>query len=129
MFSNNKQNQKSYIYEIRLPEKLMYDIKDFIDKYKENFELCIQKTLAIGLSMRHENKEKQMREKTLEETEEDFNLEKEVNLHDYSLPMGTLLWLQTSAMLHYEDVDSHFHQFVIEGLKKVTPVDEYGVPL
>ena len=71
MFSNNKQNQKSYIYEVRLPERLVADIKNFAEKYKENFEVCVQRTLAIGLSTRQENKEKHKEalEKALDETE------------------------------------------------------------
>lgn len=72
MFSNNRQNQKSYIYEIRLPERLIADIKNFAEKYKENFEVCVQRTLAIGLSVREKNKEKYEEglKRALEETEE-----------------------------------------------------------
>lgn len=56
-------------------------------------------------------------------------MEKEVSLRNYSLPMEPILWLETSAMLNEEDLESHFHRVVIEGLKQVTPVDEHGVPL
>ena len=58
-----------------------------------------------------------------------IDLEQEVDLCDYTLPLKTISWLETSAMLHSEDVESHFHRVVIEGLKKVTPVDENGVLL
>ena len=72
MFSSNKQNQKSYIYEIRLPERLIADIKNFAEKYKENFEVCVQRTLSIGLRTRQENKEKHKEalEKALDKTED-----------------------------------------------------------
>ncbi len=72
MFLNDKQNQRSYLYEVRLPERLVTDIKNFAEKYKESFEVCVQKTLAIGLSTRQENKEKyrEALEKTLDITEE-----------------------------------------------------------
>ena len=74
MFSNNKQNHKSYIYEIRLPERLVADIKNFAEKYKENFEVCVQRTLAIGLRARQENKEKYKEAlgKALDETEKEL---------------------------------------------------------
>lgn len=72
MFEITRQNQKSYIYEIRLPEKLVTEIQRFSEKYKESFEICVQKTLAIGLSARQENKEKYKEAlgKALDETEE-----------------------------------------------------------
>ncbi len=72
MFLNNKKNQKSYIYEVRLPERLVADIKSFSEKYKEAFDVCIQRTLVMGLRVQQENKEKykEALDLALDETEE-----------------------------------------------------------
>lgn len=58
-----------------------------------------------------------------------IDLETEVSLCEYSLPLKTIMYLETSAMLHSEDVESHFHRVVSEGLHQLTPLDENGAVL
>lgn len=64
---------KSYIYEIKLPEKSMQEAKYFANQWNEELDLCIERTLKSGLIARKQIKEKLRNElyKVLEELEGD----------------------------------------------------------
>ena len=65
-------NEKSYFYEIELPESLLLELKNFADKWNEDLHICILRTLKEGLKARRKNKElyKKALYCSLEETEE-----------------------------------------------------------
>lgn len=49
---------RCFIYEVKLPEKLMAKVKYFANQWNEELDLCIQRTLKSGLIARSETKMK-----------------------------------------------------------------------
>lgn len=66
-FKNNK--DRYFIYEIKLPEKLMEQVKYFANQWNEELDLCIERTLRGGLPERQKIKWKRRDEicKTLDD--------------------------------------------------------------
>lgn len=50
--------EKTYLYEIKLPAKLMELVKYFANQWNEELDLCIQRTLKSGLIARQKTKMK-----------------------------------------------------------------------
>jgi len=48
--------EKTYLYEIKLPAKLMEQVKYFANQWNEKLDLCIYRTLKSGLIARQETK-------------------------------------------------------------------------
>jgi len=66
--------EKTYLYEVRLAEKLMEEVKYFANQWNEEIDLCIERTLKLGLIARKQIKEKHMSKiyKALEEQEKSW---------------------------------------------------------
>lgn len=63
--------EQSYFFEIELLEDLLLKLRNFADEQKEDFNVCILRTLEEGLKIRRRNKElyQDALSRTLEETE------------------------------------------------------------